>query len=93
MGFNSASRAREEAGQALRTPGGRAQQCGAWDKVTDRLQLKKEECPYDYPRLSVEVSLWEGQAGLGWDGMGWNGDFCYEFCFVVASTPMGWHTV
>lgn len=65
MGFNSANRVQEEAGQALRTPGGRTQQCEAWDKVTDRLQLKKEECPFNYPSLSVEVRPWEGQARLG----------------------------
>jgi hypothetical protein len=64
-GFNSSSRVQSERGEAAAAVAA-GKQCGSWSTATDKLTLKSQECPIEYPRISVEVSdLWRrGLAGL-----------------------------
>lgn len=72
-GFNgSSSRVQRESGMSAMAAG---KQCGSWSKATDRLTLNSQECPLDYPRISVEVSTASGWGpGVGGGGQALDGD-------------------
>lgn len=53
-GNSSSSRVQENEKAAVST-GSQTQKCAAGSNITDRLQLKSEECQYTYPRMTLEV--------------------------------------
>jgi hypothetical protein len=68
-GNSSAGRVQDEAGQAVRSAGGKGGRCDVWSKATESLILKQEDCPLSYPRITLEVSdtpVCAGQQIVGW---------------------------
>lgn len=55
-GNSSAGRVQDEAGKAVRSAGGQGGRCDVWSKTTESLILKQEDCPFNYPRITLEVS-------------------------------------
>jgi hypothetical protein len=57
VGFSAAAgnKTLGDAGQARPTAGAKSEQCATGSKLTDRITLKKDYCPFTYPKISLQV--------------------------------------